>query len=173
MEASDWITAGIALAALIVAGMSWWSSRTSARASVTSAAASETSAAWETSAGAAVRSADAAEKSANAEQAMLELERQDRAQADRERRVDVWQVRALADAAEFKFLGAEAHHVFFEANVTLEVQRGKSDVQSPMYKGDRMTVVVQDPEGWNRRVTVSWAESATLDAERLSRVFVV
>lgn len=154
MEANDWVTAAIAVLALIVAGLSW-------RASHRSAVAAEDSAV-------------SARRSAVAEEAVLELEKQDRAAADMQRRVNVWHKRSVhAHAAEFKFLGAEAHHVFFEANVVLEVQRRKGDTQSPMYKGDSMIVVAQDPEGWNRRVTISWAESESADVERLTRVLVV
>lgn len=154
MEANDWVTAAIAVLALIIAGLSWWASHRSAVAAEDSAA--------------------SARRSAVAEEAAVELARQDRADADMQRRVNVWHKRPVqAHAAEFKFLGAEAHHVFFEANVVLEVQRRKGDTQSPMYKGDRMIVVAQDPEGWNRRVTISWAESEGAEVERLSTVFVV
>lgn len=154
MEANDWVTAAIAVLALIVACLSWWASHRSAVASEDSAA--------------------SARRSAAAEEAGLELERQDRADADMQRRVNVWHQRPVhAHAAEFKFLGAEAHHVFFEANVVLEVGRRKSTTQSPMYKGDRMIIVAQDPEGWNRRVTISWAESEGADVERLSKLMVV
>ncbi|WP_346266120.1 HPr family phosphocarrier protein, partial [Glycomyces rutgersensis] len=111
---------------------------------------------------------------AQADQDLVELERKARADADLERRKNVWEHRRFAtDAAEFKFLGAEAHNVFFEANVTLEVERKKVDVLSPMYKGDRVVIVAQDPDAWNRRVTVSWAESDGLGVERLSKLFVV
>lgn len=176
MEASDWITAGLALAALIVAAMSWWASRTSAKASLTSAEAAVRSAgSSETSAEAAVRSAVATEKSAEADHALLELERQDRAAADLERRTSVWRHGGVNSREfTFQFRGAEAHNVFFEANVSLEVQRRSGhDALSPMYKGDSAVVVVQDPERWDRRITVSWAESDGPGTERLSKLIVV
>lgn len=160
MEASDWVTAGFALAALIVSLMSWGSSRTSARASVKAAEA-------------AVISAAAAEKSADAEHEILQLERQDRIDADMQRRVNVWRIHPVtAYTAEFKFLGAEAFHVSFKANVVLETGRRRGDPQGPMYLGDSMTVTAQDHGDWDKRITVSWAESADAGAVRLSKDWV-
>lgn len=94
MEAGDSLTSIIATLTLVVAALAWCSSRKSASASETSAEAAARSAESSgMSATAAVCSAGAAEKSAEVEQALLQMEIQDRAKADRDRRVDIWETR--------------------------------------------------------------------------------
>lgn len=157
MDAGELIATAAVAISLVSVYFSWRSSRSSDR-----------------SATAAEASADAARRTAAVDEANLEVARQERAAADLERRLNVWHHRRVSmDAVEFKFLGAEAHHVFFEANVVLKVERRKGDPQSPMYKGDRMIVVTQDPSSWNRRITVAWAESEGSDMKRLSKQYVI
>lgn len=157
MDAGDVIAIVAAAISLVALYLSWRSAKSA-----------------EESSRASVRSADAAEKSANAEHELLQLTLQDRADADLQRRISVWHRHPVhAHAVEFKFLGAEAHHVSFLANVVLQVDRRKGDTSSPMYKGDRMIVVAQDPAGWNKRVTVSWAEAEGPDVQRLSNTYVI
>jgi len=172
MEASDWITALIALAALIIAGMSWWSSRISAKASVMSAEAAVQSArSSETSAGAAVRSADAAEKSADAEHEMLQLEIQDRKAAAREQRENVWKVKRITMAhLRFEFSGVEAHDVQFLVD---NARADPEDLPPVLRYREAVRVAVLETDHWNKRITVEWAESDREDAERLRRTFLI
>lgn len=154
MEPNDWVTAAIAVAALVVSFLAWRSSHRSARAAEDSAV--------------------SARRTATVEEQLLDLERQDRAEVNLQRRMNVWHVQRFgAHSAQFEFVGAEAHHVSFEANVALQVDRMRGHMHSPMYKGDRMIVEAQDPDGWDRRVTVSWAESEGVEVERLSKLHVV
>lgn len=172
MEASDWITAGLAMAALIVALMSWWSSRISARASLTSAEAAVKSAgSSETSAGAAVRSADAAEKSANAEHELLQLELKDREDAARELRENVWKVKRITMAhLRFEFSGVEAHNVRFEVE---NARAEPVDLKPVMRYHDAVRVGVLETDQWNNRITVVWADSGDEGAETLRRTFML
>jgi hypothetical protein len=147
MDAPDKVTAGIAVVALVISVLSWWASH---------------------------RAANAAGRTAAVEEERLRLDRQDRAEADLARRESVWSFRRVAtDKVEFKFLGPEAHHVYFEANGGLSIELGKYDAGGSMYEGDRRTVQAQDLGAWNERVTVNWAESLAPDAERLRKMYVV
>lgn len=177
MEASDWITAGIALAALIVAAMSWWSSRTSARASVTSAEAAVQSAkSSETSAGAAVRSADAAEKSADAEHALLELERQDRAEAELSQRLHIWEIkRRDPHMWTLRLNAAVAYGVCLDARGAPVTWRRYEGDGNTFFKGDHLLVMFNAVavDDWNRKVIVRWHESEAPGSEALEKELVL
>lgn len=126
----------------------------------------------ETSAAASVRSAEAAEKSADAEHALLELERQDRAQADLERRSNIWRVAQVDEQAWSIRLDAPvAYRVDVDTHGS-HVRVSRGGASGPMFRNDHLiletTLVV-----WNRRVTVVWAESDDENAEFLRKPLVL
>jgi hypothetical protein len=177
MTVSDWITAGLALAALIVAAMSWWSSRTSARASVTSAEAAVKSAiSSETSAGAAVRSADAAEKSASAEHELLRLELEDRGAAEHERRTNIWEIkRANSHMWTIRLTSDVAYQVDVDAHgAPIEWQQWNGGF-GPVFKRELLKVIYKSTgvDEWDRKVTISWSESELPDGEILRKDLVL
>lgn len=150
MEASDLVTALLALAALVVSCFAWWSSHRSAVA--------------------AEDAAKSAKRSAAAEEAQLEFERQDRAAAELERRTNVWSARMATMAhIEFTFRGVEAHHVLVEAQgELLPLSRPKGGT-GPMFNRHRVMAKLREPERWNRVATIAWAESDEEGAELLRK----
>jgi len=153
MKANDWVTAGIAVAALIVAIMSWWASHRAASA--------------------AEDASRQAKRSADADEAMAEFERQDRAAAELERIRNPWVVQKISQtrfAIEFTgdaaFLAKRPEHA---ARVTVERPKGK---RGPILNGEVLVMTVVGTAHFDNRVRFRWTTSQEPDAEVFEQILV-
>jgi hypothetical protein len=119
------------------------------------------------------RSAKAAERSADVDHALLQLETQDRAQADLEQRLSIWRTAQVDEGTWAIQLEAP---VAYRCEVDVHGSNVRASrwggASGPMFRGDHLiietTLVV-----WDRRVTIIWAESSGPDSELLRKPLIL
>jgi hypothetical protein len=119
------------------------------------------------------RSARAAERSADADHGLLELETRGRAQADLDRRLDIWHVDHVDEGTWFIRLDAPAAYRWeVDAHGSYVRVSRRGGASGPMFRGDTLTIETTLAV-WSRRITIIWAESDEPGSELLRKPMVL